>query len=356
MTNQVRELGVAIPAHRDGPRARSLVAGLLMAANQCSIPVTIVVGDNGANDDLAGALSDEVRVKVVPVPKRGPGYARSEAARTLVETWRSHRGNLDDVWIISLDADSAVAPSFLAEWVDSITGSSAHILSGPLYLKPLLGDPPLPGEVDAASHFLWSTAGFLEQFTGIVNLGGSNHAMRASICEANDYYVQSIELDNGREAIVPGDDWDTGARARMHGFSIEHVESPVCRASVRRIVSDPAGFLAGRTYEKEFLPVDERVAPTTWPPPEDWGQMADKGRTRVVSHFLIKGVVAGLPVADSLRWFLGEALWDELRAVPTLPLADFPNWQAYRTELIRRIFAPDLVDLARRINHRLLGV
>ena len=354
--NTCTHLGALIPAHHDGPRARALAVALLAAADRCATPVTIVVADNGENDGFDGGLPEDARRRVVTVTERGPGYARSAAARRLVDTWQDQSIDLDHAWIISLDADTVIPPDFLAAWVATIKTAAADILSGHSILGALPGDEVLEGDVAAASSWLWGGASFLEQFAGIVNVGGCNHAVRASVCAANDYYLQPLLLSDSGPVLVPGDDWDFGLRGRLRGFTVARAETPTCITSVRRITNDPAGFLAGRTYEKAFAPVTDPKRATPWPPDEDWAAMADKGRTRIVTHFLLKPVVAGLAVSPTLGWFLGESLWQELIAAPvTLSVPSAP-WQSYRAALIDRLFQPDAVNLARRISHRLLGV
>jgi hypothetical protein len=353
---ELEALGILVPAHRDGPAAKSLVAALLVAADRCPVPVSIVVADNGGNDGFGGGLPDDARLRTVEVAQRGPGRARTAAARTLVEDWRERGNRLESAWIVSLDADTAVDPDFLIAWTRAIDGSSADVLNGPLFFGPLGGDHALPEDVDAAAAWLWSLTALCETFVGIVNSGGCNHALRASVSEANEYYVQPVASVDGTEVIVPGSDWDFGLRARLQGIRVARVASPICVTSVRRIGHDPAGFLAGRSYEKPFEPVAAGDVATAWPPPEDWASIADNGRARIIAHFLLKPIVADLSAAPSLRWFLGETLWSELNAMSRMARPAPGQWQTYRTKLIGRLFEPETFDLARRIGRRLAGV
>jgi hypothetical protein len=357
VTNPVDRFGVLVPAHRDGAAARTLVLDLLAAADTAAQPVTLVIADNGGNGDLAAELPRDERLHVVDVAARGPGYARSAAAENLVARFQQQGAALDRAWLVSLDADTRLEPEFLTRWTETIQAASADVLSGPSFFAPIEGGYAMPPDADAASGWLWNMTGFCEHFVGLVNVGGCNHAVRASVCAANDYYVQPTQTVDGQVRMVPGDDWDFGLRARLRGFVVERANAPTCLTSARRLAADPADFIAGRAYEKPFEPVSAPTAAPVWPPAEEWPTMVDTGRARIVAHFLMKAVLAGLPVADTLRWFLGEPLWHELCAAAAVPPpTEAHGWVDYRTELIARLFEPATFDLARRIGRRLGGV
>jgi hypothetical protein len=264
---------------------------------------------------------------------------------------------LETAWIVSLDADVALAPGFLADWVVTIGASDADVLCGPSHFVALPGETPLLEDVRAAGAWLWGHTAWFERFAGVVNVGGCNHAVRASVCEANDHYVQPYVMHFDVAHAVAGDDWDFGLRARLRGFRVERVSGPDCLTSARRIARDPAGFLAGSTYEGPFLSVFEIEPQPTWPPSEGWPALADRGRARLAAHFLLKPALAGLALAPSLRWFLGDALFGRIRALEdvTSPSAS-TDWVGFRAALIERIFRPDVFDLARQAARRLSGV
>jgi GT2 family glycosyltransferase len=351
-----RELGVLIPAHRDGARARDAVRALLAGVERAEVPVTIVVADDGGNDGFAGGLPADPNVRVVEVARRGPGHARTAASRSLVEGWRGRGVPLDDAWIVSLDADVDVAFDFLEAWTDVLARAEADVLCAPAHFAALPGEPPLLEDVRAASAWLWSHAAWFERFVGVVNVGGCNHAVRASVCDAVDHYLQPVETVDGVEHVVPGDDWDFGLRARLRGFRVERVPGPECLTSARRIARDPAGFLAGWTYEGPFRSVLEIEHRPAWPPREDWPTLADRGRTRIAAHFLLKPLLAGLPPEPSLRWFLGDAMWERVLGLerPAVPASG--DWVEFRRTLVARLFEPEVFDLAGRVARRLSGV
>ena len=350
------ELGVLLPAHRDGGPARDAVRALVAAADRAEVPITIVVADNGGNDGFAGGLPADPRVHVVEVARRGPGYARTAASKSLVEGWRRRGVPLETTWIVSLDADVDFASDFLEAWVDVLATTEADVLCAPAHFGSLPGEPPLLEDVRAASAWLWSHAAWFERFVGVVNVGGCNHAVRASVCDAVDHYLQPVETQGGVEHVVPGDDWDFGLRARLRGFRVERVPGPDCLTSARRIARDPAGFLAGSTYEGPFRSVLEIEHRPAWPPREDWPSLADRGRTRIAAHFLLKPLLAGLPPEPSLRWFLGDALRERVLGLERLEGAASGDWAEFRRKLVARLFEPEVFDLAGRVARRLSGV
>jgi len=350
------ELGVLLPAHRDGEPAREAVRALVGAADRAEVPVTIVVADNGGNEGFAGGLPTDPRVRVVEVARRGPGYARTAASRYLVEGWRRRGVPLEGAWIVSLDADVDLAVDFLEAWADALATTDADVLCAPAHFASLPGEPPLLEDVRAASDWLWSHTAWFERFVGVVNVGGCNHAVRASVCEANDHYVQPVEAIDGVEHVVPGDDWDFGLRARLRGFRVERIPGPACRTSARRIARDPGGFLAGWTYEGPFRSVLEIEHRPAWPPREAWPALADRGRTRIAAHFLLKPLLAGLLPQPSLRWFLGDALCDHVLGLERFEGSASGDWVEFRRKLVARLFEPEVFDLAGRVARRLCGV
>ena len=349
-------LGVIVPAYCDGSAAKSLIVSLLSSADRCPIPVSIAVADNGGNCGFNGGLPEDPRLFTVQVSKRGPGHARTAGTQALLAKWRERMGSLDNAWLVSLDADTRIEIDFLQQWITTISQSTADVLVATQLLRALPGERAADQDVKAACTWLWSHAELCETFVGIVNIGGCNHALLASLCSVNEYYVQPVATIGGRQVILAGEDWDFGLRARLNGFSIQRVGSPACVTSARRIVNDPAGFLAGRTYEKPFHPVSVAEVAPPWPPAEQWAALADAGRARIVAHFLLKPIIAGLHPAPSLRWFLGDRLRAELEEMPRMNRPVQSDWQEYRNNLISYLFEPQTIDLARRIGRQLAGL
>jgi hypothetical protein len=141
----------------------------------------------------------------------------------------------------------------------------------------------------------------------------------------------------------------------MHGYSVERVTAPVVVTSTRRIVSDPVGFLAGRSYEREFVPVRDGASTDPWPPIEAWGAIAARGRARLVAHFLLKPILAGIEPDGALEWFLGEALTKELARTRERAPRRAAEWNAYRTELIDLLFEPEVFAFCGRVAAHLSG-
>jgi hypothetical protein len=240
-------------------------------------------------------------------------------------------------------------------WRREIEYSAGDVLCAPAHFGALVGEVGLDPNVDAASSWLWGDTAFYERFVGVVNSGGCNHAVSVATCLANDSYLQPTAEFAGRSAIVAGDDWDFGLRARMRGFAIERVASPVVVTSTRRHAADPVGFLAGRSYERPFEPVRGSALAAVWPPDEGWDAIAARGRARLVAHFLLKPILAGLEPHGALDWFLGEPLVKQVAEIASRAPRWDSDWNSFRTAVISLLFEDDVFACCGRIAQRLSG-
>jgi Glycosyltransferase like family 2 len=369
MTRQLAALGVVVPARQDGAYAASTVRALLasadaLAAAGVTVPVTVVLVDDGGNDDFGsqtGGLPDDARLAVATTTEHGPGHARTAGAQAFADRLAGTAPGVvrpGEPWIVSLDVDVVIGADFLARWVAAIETSSADVLGAPAHFGPIGTETSLAPDVEAASTWMWGDTGLYAHFAGLVNVGGCNHAVPLAVCRANSWYLQPTQVVDGAERIVAGDDWDFGLRARLSGFTTTRVPGPVVTTSTRRIAADPVGFLAGRSYERPFEPIRGDADPTAWPPAESWAAVAGHGRARLVAHFLAKPLLAGLPSLGALGWFLGPELDAELDKL----LVDTPawrpgqEWNSYRTELVERCFSDEVFGWCSRVALRIAGV
>lgn len=357
MSDRLELLAAVVPARRDGRLAARTARALLSSAELGSIDTVVVVVDDGDNDDFDGGLPSDERLVVVGTEAHGPGHARTAGARA-VAALADRRGIAPEAaWLVSLDADVSLDDAFLPAWAATIVGHEADVLGAPAWFGALPGEEPVHDDVLAASGWMWSDTVLYERFVGLVNLGGCNHAASLAAVAANGWYCQPIEAVDGTEVVVAGDDWDFGLRARMAGLAVARVDHPAVVTSMRRIAADPIGFLAGRSYERAFLPVRGTPVAASWPPGEDWVDVARRGRARLVAHFLLKPLLAGIEPSGALDWFLGPDLAGELgslRARAPEP-GGVAGWNDYRTALVALLFEPDAFGWCERVALRIAG-
>lgn len=346
-------LGIVVPTRSDAGHAVRLIAELVGDGLSESGPTTVVVVDNGLNE--AGLESLPPGVVAISEPTPGAAYAMSTGCRYLIDRWAAS-AHLNDSWILVLDADCSVTSEFIPNWLENLAAPGPDIRCGALRFESLPGEPTLPPEVDAAWAWMWKYARWLERFAGVTNTA-TNHAARASLSNSLGHYVQPTEITaSGVEVPVAGTDWDFGLRARLAGATVSR-KGPPCRTSVRRIADDPAGFLTGRAYESQFRQASGSLV-AEWPPAEDWPAILEFALARFTAHYLVKPLLVGLPADDTLRWFLGESLWDEL--IRTTRQFETPHnlntdWVPYRRSLVRTLFEPSVFDLCGRLARRLQG-
>jgi hypothetical protein len=351
----VDALGILIPARRDGENAAATVRAVLASAAAVAVPVTVIIIDDGENDGFGTGLPIDSRLAVVRTTEHGPGFARSAGAADFAARVVAAHLETERCWLVSLDADVALEDDFVATWMLEIERSNADVLCAPAHFGALRGEVALDADVDAASSWMWSDTALYERFAGIVNTGGCNHAVSLATWASNDGYLQPTAPFDGAPLIVAGDDWDFGLRARMRGFVVERVSSPVVVTSTRRIVADAVGFLAGRSYELPFVPIRGAAPAPAWPPAEAWSTIVARGRARLVAHFLLKPILAGVQRRGSLDWFLGEALTKELgELVQRAPHWD-GDWNTFRTDLVAMLFEDEVFAYCGRIAQHLSG-
>jgi hypothetical protein len=357
MTRHVGALGVVVPSRQDGPYAAATVRVLLRAADRAEIPVSVLLVDDGDNDGFGGGLPDDTRLRILATAEHGPGHARTAGGQAFAEIAESRGVAGQEAWVVSLDADVTLEDDFITGWIDAIASSNADVLGAPAFFGAIGPEAGLVADVEAASAWMWGDTSLYERFVGLVNVGGCNHAVSVAVAEANGWYLQPTQEIDGIPTMVAGDDWDFGLRARMSGWTTARVGGPLVTTSIRRIAADPVGFLAGRSYERPFVPIRGAAAAAAWPPVEPWAEVARRGRARLVAHFLAKPLLAGLPPVGALRWFLGESLsveFDKL-AAPAPKWQRGEDWNDYRTSLIELCFSGEVFGWCERAATQIAG-
>lgn len=350
-------LGVVVPARLDGAFAARTARALLAAADAGVSETVVVVVDDGGNDGFDGGLPADERLIVTENDRHGPGNARTTGAKVVAEVAARRGIPARSAWVISLDADVTLETDFLRQWGAAIATGEADVLGGPAHFGPVPGEAPLLDDVLVASGWMWHDTSLYEHFVGLVNLGGCNHAVSVETAQANGWYRQPTVPMGGVEVLVAGDDWDFGLRARMAGRRLARVGGPAVVTSMRRIAADPVGFLAGRTYEQAFSPVRGAPEPWGWPPEEPWVDIVRRGRARLVAHFLLKPLLAGIEPSGELRWFLGPDLADDLETLRARAprLEGEEEWNDYRAALVSMLFEPETFAWCERVAVQIAG-
>jgi cellulose synthase/poly-beta-1,6-N-acetylglucosamine synthase-like glycosyltransferase len=113
----VERIGVVVPAKDEQRLLPACLTGLLDAARQVPIPVTVVVVLDSCSDRSATVVeavrqnTSDVTVEAVVVTANSVGAARRAGMRTLLDRYSSQRP--DGLWSASTDADSVVPRQWL---------------------------------------------------------------------------------------------------------------------------------------------------------------------------------------------------------------------------------------------------
>jgi Glycosyltransferase like family 2 len=357
MTGRVGALGIVVPSRQDGPYAAATVRALLASADRATVPVSVVLVDDGDNGGLAGEIPADARLRIVETVEHGPGRARTAGAQVFTDLAKATGTGTGGAWLVSLDADVSFDADFVTGWIDTIESTVDDVLAAPAFFGAVGAETELAADVEAASSWMWGDTALYERFVGLVNVGGCNHAVSLAVGQEAGWYLQPTQVIGGVRTIVAGDDWDFGLRARMSGATTARVPGPAVTTSSRRIAADPVGFLAGRSYERPFEPIRGVAAATSWPPGEPWSAVARHGRARLVAHFLAKPLLAGIPPTGALEWFLGPPLSVELEKLA----AGAPTWQPgqdwneYRTTLVELCFSDEVFGWCERVARQIAG-
>src|SRR4051812_20571983 len=170
-----------------------------VTAQECRVPVDIVVADNGSTDgslELAVAWSTrDDRVRVIDASDQpGPAAARNRGTTTSVADA-----------IAFCDADDVVAPGWLQALVDAL--SDADVVAGACDFSSLNGGERRTPVLSHASHLGFLPAGL-----------GANLAIRRRVL---------LGLGGFDEGLQVGEDIDLCWRAQLAGHRFVSAAAPV---------------------------------------------------------------------------------------------------------------------------------
>jgi glycosyltransferase involved in cell wall biosynthesis len=279
-------VAVVVPCHNEAGYIDVLLESLLPQV-EAAPTWRIVLVDDASSDTtpllVAEAARRSERVHAVSGGFGAPGSARS-AGVAAAEAW------VPD-WIITVDADVTVSPSWLAEWEATLTryndDEAVGAINGQEDQSHLFDSLPNARQVSAA---FGSTLVQSEALVGITNLNGVNHAVRLAAYRTAGPYVQpTAPGPDGIESLA-GEDWDLGVRLRRAGFRIEQTKATVHDRG-RRLLADVHAYVSGEAYEGAFRRLASR-APSSDLDSSEVASLVEGAINRSLRHFFLKPILA----------------------------------------------------------------
>jgi glycosyltransferase involved in cell wall biosynthesis len=289
----VPSVAVVVPCHNEAGYIDVLLETLLPQV--ASAPAwRIVLVDDSSTDAtpqlLARAARSSDRVQVVTGRFGAPGSTRSAGVAAAEHT------NPD--WIVTVDADVTLSPSWLADWQTTLSAHDADeavgAINGQEDQSHLFDAYPNARRVSGA---FGSTLVRSEALVGITNLNGVNHAVRLDAYRTAGPYLQpTAPGPDGIESLA-GEDWDLGIRLRRAGFRIEETPSTVHDRG-RRLLADVHAYVSGEAYEGAFRRLATRE-PSTDIRDDEVAALVDSAINRSLRHFFLKPILAGAVTLDA---------------------------------------------------------
>lgn len=302
-------VGLIVPAHDEVGYVEQLLDALTPQLAQAPGWSTVLVDDSSS--DGTGHLLDMAarripHCEVLHVAYGSPGGARSAGATAAL--WTSAPD-----WLLTVDADVVVSPDWVAQWMATLADVDGDAAVGAVNGVEVQGHLThhLPNAAFVGAAFgRGVTAG--EAAIGVTNLNGVNHAVRASTYRTCGPYVQPTMPGPAGPVWLAGSDWDLGLRVRLAGHTIaESAASVVDRG--RRFLADVRAYVSGDAYEGEF----RRVIATS-PPADvderDVPELAERALERSLRHFLMKPLLAGVPLREVAEITLSTATREQVIA------------------------------------------
>jgi cellulose synthase/poly-beta-1,6-N-acetylglucosamine synthase-like glycosyltransferase len=220
-------VAIGIPARDEATRIEACIASIATAAVDCPLPISIVVAADTCRDDTArrasralAQMGSGTKFAVIEVHAAGAGRARQAACVAAVARTERHAS---EVWLATTDADSTVAPDWLAaqlRWVARGVDGLAGLVRIAADAAPELRRRAVERQ---RAHGL---------ALGHGHVHGANLALRADIWAAV----------GGFPPLAVGEDQALWRAARATGGAFLGVDDVVVTTSGRVVGRTPAGF------------------------------------------------------------------------------------------------------------------
>jgi glycosyltransferase involved in cell wall biosynthesis len=129
MSNDIKTIGVVVPAHNEETLLGRCLEGLQAASAIVPVPVRVLVVLDDCTD-RTDEVCQRYGVATHPIAARNVGSARATGARILL----TDEPNPESVWLASTDADSRVGPTWLANQLE-MAASGADVVLGVVRLR-----------------------------------------------------------------------------------------------------------------------------------------------------------------------------------------------------------------------------
>lgn len=280
-------VAIILPCHNESVALPTLFDQLLPQLEAAPTWELIAVDDASTDttlEILTSRLAGLTNATVLSGSWRSPGDARTVAANAATVL----RPSSAVEWLVTIDADIDIDRDWIKQWSATFTDATSTIgsFSGGA-VEDVGAGFPNASKVGAVYGAMvnWS-----EQRVGVVNITGSNHAIRTEAYLTAGPYVQPRLLTSSGSAILAGEDWDLGVRARQAGYTIE-AGGPLVRSLGRRFRHNVRAYLDGSAYEGVFAPVEADEAAQDIGSDEVAGY-AEATLMRVLRHYYFKALLA----------------------------------------------------------------
>jgi glycosyltransferase involved in cell wall biosynthesis len=284
---------VVVPCHNEAGYIDVVLEALLPQIAESPSWRVVLVDDSSTDGTplvLARAARRSDRVDVVSGRFGAPGSARSAGVGAA--------GRWAPDWVVTVDADVTLSPTWLADWQESLSRVHADEAVGAINGQE---DQSHLFEAYPNAHLVSAAFGATlvrsEALVGITNLNGVNHAVRmAAYRTAGPYLQPTAPGPDGIESLA-GEDWDLGVRLRRAGFRIEETSATVHDRG-RRLLADVHAYVSGEAYEGAFRRLVAREASTDIAD-DKLAALIESAIDRSLRHFFLKPILAEAVALDS---------------------------------------------------------
>lgn len=214
----IRHIAVLIPARNEEARIESCLNSVLRAAQNCPVPVAIIVVADSCTDHTEQIVRKYPEVTLIAATAGNVGIARALAAS---EAMRGIAGSETELWLANTDADSRVPANWLLLQLE-LANAGNDLVIGTVRPDPAEYPPELQRD--------WLREHILGRPNGHVH--GANLGVRASVYQAVGGFMPFAEHE------------DVDLVARLAGAPYVASDRAEVITSARLIGKTPGGYAA----------------------------------------------------------------------------------------------------------------